>query len=117
MQPNDMILCTKKIDDDEHDDDEKNTVFVHDNIVWWMNMKKNVYEMSDIGHKNVCLNRKTKKYNKSIEKKHSIILLEKEKNDEKLSAKIANSPTVKVPLYLTYGYASLIACRPAPWIK
>ena len=79
MQPNDMILCIKKIDDDEHDDDEKNTVFVHDNIVWWMNMKKNVYEMSDIGHKNVCLNRKTKKYNKSIEKKHSTILLEKSK--------------------------------------
>ena len=74
MQPNDMILWIRKLMMMM-----KNTVFVHDNIVWWMNMKKNVYEMSDIGHKNVCLNRKTKKYNKSIEKKHSIILLEKSK--------------------------------------
>jgi hypothetical protein len=79
-----------------------------------MNMKKNVYEMSDIGHKNVCLNRKTKKYNKSIEKKHSIILLEKEKNDENPSAKIANSLTVKVPLYLTLRLRLLDCVPPRP---
>ena len=34
---------------------EKNTVFVHENIVWKIElMNENVYAMSDIGHKNVC---------------------------------------------------------------
>ena len=58
-----MITRQKKTDCNNHDATqkmitinyvlkEKNTVFVHENIVWKIElMNENVYAMSDIGHK------------------------------------------------------------------